>query len=98
MTNIENKYGVDYGMMDDSFCYVPPHMRDSFKLWIENGINAGSFGMAVLTNDLKEAIGRADDINKEHLPSIVAWLYNYAPSDCWGSVENVENWRKKARD
>jgi len=83
--------------MEDAYSYVPPHMRDGFKLWIEHGISPGSFGMAVLNNDLKEAVARADHINKIHLTTIVSWLYNFAPIDCWGSYEKTNAWQKKLR-
>lgn len=83
--------------MNESFSYVPPHMRDCFILWIEKGIYPGSFGTAVIENDLKGAVGRADNINRECLHSIVAWFYNYAPAGCWGSVENVKDWEEKRR-
>lgn len=86
---------MNYELMDDRETFVPPHMRDGFKLWIENGIPPGSFGMAVLSNDLKGAFGKADNINKNHIGSIVAWFYNFAPSDCWGSEEAVNDWIKK---
>lgn len=78
--------------MNEDFTYIPGHMRDSFIMWIERGIYPGSFGTAVLENDLKQAFGSADSTNAHCLGSIVAWFYNYAPSQCWGSVENVKNW------
>lgn len=87
---------VNYEAMNDPETFIPEHMRDGFKLWFENRISPGSFGMAVLTNDLKEAIGRADHINRNHINSIVAWLYNYAPNGSWGSHEAVQNWQRKA--
>ena len=84
-----------YDYMDDNFTFVPQHMREGFKLWIESGIYPGSFGTALLSNDLKETLGRADHINKKHLKSMVAWLHNFAPSSCWGSFETVRNWAAK---
>lgn len=83
---------VKYYMMDDEFSFVPHHMRDGFKLYIECGILPGSFGTAVLENDLAGAIGKADSINQNHLKGIVSWIYNFAPSDCWGSKAAVEEW------
>lgn len=88
-------YSADYEMMNDPHSFVPHHIRDGFKLWIENGINPGSFVMSVLENNLSEALGRADHINRDKLHSIVCWLYNFAPSDCWGSPEIVKKWEEK---
>lgn len=85
---------VNYEAMNDPETFVTEYMREGFRLWIENAIPPGSFGMAVLSNDLKEACGRADTTNRRYIFSIVSWLYNYAPSDCWGSKENTETWRR----
>jgi hypothetical protein len=52
----------------------------------------GSFLEAVISNDLREACGRADDRNLWHLPVLVAYLYNEAPSAAWGSRDKYENW------
>lgn len=84
---------INYNAMSDTFTFVPAHMRHGYKLWIEQGIPPGSFGVAVLSNDLRGACGSADAINKNCIVSTIAWFFNYAPSRCWGSVENFENWK-----
>jgi len=78
-----------------NYSMLPEHMRGGAQRWIENGILPGSFMTAVLQNNLTEALNRADSINKERLHDIVAFFYNEAPSACWGSPEQVEEWRKK---
>jgi hypothetical protein len=83
--------------MRDSFSFVPPHTRDTLINYIENGLPTGSFVQAVLSNDLTEAFGRADHINSQHVGTIVSWLYNFAPSTCWGSDEKVREWYKSFR-
>lgn len=52
----------------------------------------GSFLEAVLCNDLKGAVGKADDFNIRNIPAYVAFLYNHAPSDCWGSRDKYLKW------
>ena len=94
----DNYMTFKYEKMDDEFSYVPHHTRDSIKLWIDKGIHAGSFVQAVIENDLGSAIGKADSINKEHIPSIVAWFYNYAPSYCWGSKEKADTWAERFKE
>ncbi len=74
---------------------IPEHMRDGMKLYIERGVQPGSFMEAVLCNDLREALGRADHINRHALFNIVSWLFSYAPSDCWGSPEKYTQWIKQ---
>jgi hypothetical protein len=72
--------------------YIPERMMGGIKRYIEHGIKPGSFLRAVIQNDLREAVGAADDENMANLPAYVAYFYNEAPSDCWGSPENMEAW------
>lgn len=83
---------INYAAMEERDTFVPEHMRDGFKLWIENGIHPGSFGMAIIENDLKAACSCADIINRNHIFTIVAWFWNYAPCDCWGGHEKAFEW------
>lgn len=71
---------------------LPEYLRESMEDYIERGQEVGGFLYAVLTNDLSEAVGRADDVNIERIPQIVRWIYNEAPSTCWGSKEKVKAW------
>jgi len=56
------------------------------------GIEPGSFLLAVLSNNLTEAFGRADYINQQSMKDYCSFLYNYAPRGCWGSKETVNEW------
>lgn len=79
---------------------IRPDTIDSIKRYIELGIPPGDFLWAVLTNDLREAFGRADEGNIRAMFEIVCWLWNYAPAMCWGDEERVKNWldvKAKAR-
>jgi hypothetical protein len=71
---------------------VPEHMREGVKIYIERGIPPGDFLTAVIQNDLKEACGRADEINARRIWHIVNFFYNYAPIDCWGSPGKMAAW------
>ena len=72
--------------------YIPARMMEGLKRYIENKVPPGDFLSAVICNDLKEAIGRADDENLRNLPAYVAYLYNEAPSSCWGSKKKMDKW------
>lgn len=72
--------------------FVPPHTHRALVEYIKHGRPLGHFCTAVVSNDLKAAVQRADDDNIVALPLIVAWLWNNAPSVCWGSPERVEEW------
>lgn len=72
---------------------VPDTTARTLTHWILSAGDPGSFGRAVLCNDLKESIGRADSTNLLALRNIVAFLYNEAPMECWGSVESFNSWK-----
>jgi hypothetical protein len=71
---------------------LPCHMRSSMKNYIEHRILPGQFLCAVLENNLCRAVGHADVINITKLKDFVEFLYNDAPSECWGSRERVRSW------
>lgn len=78
--------------MHIDYSRLPEHMRDPFRLYIEKGIPGGSFLTAVVSNDLKGAFGRADDINRARMFDTVAFLVNEAPIGSYGSPERVADW------
>ncbi len=73
---------------------LPEGLRDGVKRYIEHHIPPGGFLEAVISNQLSEAFGRADEQNRRRLYEIVGWFYNYAPSTCWGSPEKYQIWLK----
>lgn len=77
------------------YSLLPQHIRDAMQRYIEDRIQPGGFLTAVLSNDLAEAFARADHINRMRLHDIVRFLYNEAPSTCWGSPEKVKSWLGK---
>ena len=79
-------------MTEPDYNKLLPEFRDSLRMYIEGGYPPGGFLTAVLQNDLSNAIGRADKVSLLWLPSIVRWIYNEAPSACWGSPEKVSAW------
>lgn len=75
-----------YGM------HVPSHTMEDLHAYIEQRCPVGEFLYAVLSNNLKESIARADPKNMQNIPAIVGFIYNYAPEQCWGSEEKVKEW------
>lgn len=67
-------------------------MRDSVEQYLLYGIPPGGFMTAVLSNDLKEAAGRADSTNRELLLDWAGWLYNSCPGPAQGSEAKVRAW------
>jgi hypothetical protein len=71
---------------------VPAATESAIERYVQHGAPPSHFLGAVLENDLKEAVNRADLTNLPAIPAIVAYLYNKVPMACWGSRENVNNW------
>jgi hypothetical protein len=65
---------------------------EPLRNYIKGEYLPGDFLQAVLRNDLREAAARADLYNRRRLFEYVQWLYNEAPSTCWGSAEKVFQW------
>ena len=74
--------------------YIPLRMMPHLARYIQQHEPVGDFLTAVLCNDMKDACGRADDENLRNLPAYIAYLYNEAPSACWGSPAKVKEWLK----
>lgn len=74
---------------------IPDYMVGGLRRYIENGIKPGDFLAAVLSNDLKEAVIRADDTNIGILHNYIKFLYNYGPMECYGSEHAYSRWIEK---
>lgn len=77
---------------------VRQDVKDSLSRWIDHGLEPGGFLMAVLRNDLKGALSRADSYNRASLYQIVQYCYAEIPSACWGSSDKVEQWYLSFRE
>lgn len=71
---------------------LPEHMREGARLYIEEGIDPGSFMVAALANQLVEAFARADETNAAYMRDWASWLYMDCPRVARGSIEKVEAW------
>ncbi len=77
---------------------IPEHMHDAIIRFYENGFSPGDFLSAVIDNDLREAIGRADSTNIERLKNYFMWFCNHAPSGTWGFSGATSKWCKQFED
>ena len=89
----QDTYPLD--RIDEGAHLIPNHMIGAVRRYIMHGIPPGSFLTAVICNDLREAVARADDDNAAALAGWVRFFYNYAPSGCWGTRERFEAWMAK---
>ena len=69
------------------------YMISALQLYVERGIQPGSFLQAVLANDFTKAATRADSANGELLREWALFVLNELPDDCWGSWKTVQNWK-----
>ena len=67
-------------------------IREKLDNYAQHGTPTGDFLRAVLSNDLMEAVGRADDYNITTVHSICGYVYNELPSRCHGSPEIYRSW------
>lgn len=74
---------------------IPPEIKASIDAHVMSGKPTGSFLQAVLENDLKTAVMKADQANYLLLGAIVGYCCNEIPVVCWGSEDAVAKWRKK---
>ncbi len=67
-------------------------IKEELDRYLNYGIKPGGFLIAVLENNLLEAVCRADAANKLDLHEIVDYVYAYFPVACWQSPERVKLW------
>lgn len=67
---------------------------ESLIAYRDQGRPTGDFLCAVLSNDLMDAFGRADEETIHNMRGICAWVYNNMPMSICGSRENVVSWLK----
>lgn len=72
---------------------------ESLDQWAASGVPTGDFLRAVLSNNLFEAVCRADDDNIKVIVEICRYIYNELPAGCHGSPEKVKAWAEmKAKE
>lgn len=74
---------------------LPSRMWGGMARYLFEGVPPGHFLTAVIENDLREAVARADEENRTLLYEYVLFLYNDCPSGCWGSQAKVTDWLER---
>jgi hypothetical protein len=78
-------YDIDYSTL-------PVKFEGGVRRYIENRTPGGDFLNAVLCNDLCKALSHADLESSRLIFELHAWLYNNAPSICWGTKKKFNEW------
>ena len=76
---------------DTEYQKLPEQYRKEIRRYIEEGFLPGAFLTKVLWNDLISAVSHCSG-PLEDMKAVVMWLYNEAPSACWGSPDKVKAW------
>lgn len=72
---------------------VPSHLWGGLLRYLILGIRPGGFLSACLTNDLLQAIQRADEtVGADGIRAVMWFLQRYAPATSYGSPAKVETW------
>jgi len=79
-------------IIDDTLYYIPSRMMSGIQRYVKKHTPPGSFLQAVIQNNLRKAVARADKENLANLPAFISYFYNEAPPSCWGSPEAYELW------
>ena len=68
--------------------YLDPAM----KLYLLEGIDPGGFLKAILSDNLRQAVARADYVNSTEIANIMTWVELFAPPESFGSLDKVNAW------
>jgi hypothetical protein len=68
------------------------YMRESVRLYVEDGIQPGSFLTAVICNDFAMAVVKADRQNGAALREWALFFLNEVPPTVWGSHDAMSAW------
>jgi hypothetical protein len=74
--------------------YVNPDLVEELLDYEATGRELSSFPMALLENDLMEALTRADNTSRAELQETMRWIYTYLDKRCYGGKVTVERWQR----
>ncbi len=77
---------------EPNWSLIPEHMHEGIRTYVEQARPPGDFLRALLSNDLQRTLRHADSENLAALGDWLMFVWNYVPSNCWGSPEIVAKW------
>jgi len=72
---------------------VRTHIYKKLVEYATTGCPLGDYLTAVINNDWKEAVARADESNLAGMHDLMIFMCNEMPMNCFGSPKNVKYWR-----
>lgn len=71
---------------------IPMRLKEGLIRYREEGVETGQFLRAVLENNLRYTILRADPESRACLKEILWWLGRFMPPNAWGDPFHVQEW------
>ena len=81
--------------MSEDYSLIPDRVMNNLLQYVEGNEAPGGFLFAVLSNNLFEAIGRADNEMQPLIPLLVKFISWKIPYGCHGSPDIVKAWMEK---
>lgn len=75
-------------------CGLPRHMWEPLIEYTMTGRPLNTFLAALVTNNLSQAVKKADDLNIQRLRDYVTWLESVAPIGSFGSPTAYQEWMR----
>ena len=72
--------------------HLPTYMLAPTTRYVVDHLPPGDFLTAIICNDLRGALTRADSTNRTVLSEWVCLFTYSTPAICWGSRENFQAW------
>lgn len=85
-------YKAEGRLFEGEYAAIPEGMREGMMRYVEDRKEPGGFLTAVISNNLIDAVCRADKANLPVIKECAQWFYNIAPSPCAGSPEKMRMW------
>ena len=79
-------------MTTDEYAAIPELTMETMEAYVKHHRPTGDFLQAVFSNDLKRAVGLADQFNIKVIKLIVQWVVCEAPLQSQGSPEKYKAW------
>jgi hypothetical protein len=71
---------------------IPAATRYAVARYLLNGLQPGGFLSAVLRNQLRESMARADADNRRNLQLLLGFLFNEVPDCAHGQSDSIDKW------
>lgn len=84
--------------MSVDYSVIPERIMNNLLGYVRGEEAPGGFLFAVLSNDLFQAVGRADQEIKPLIPLIVQYIHWEVPGVCHGSPEHVKRWMQQKQE